>query len=64
MIIPVRCNSCGRPIAHLWESYEKRVKAGEDSKKVLDELGLKKYCCRAVFLTNVDMTKQLSKYKR
>lgn len=64
MIIPVKCVSCGRPVAHLWEQYQKRVQAGEEPKKVLDELGLKKYCCRALFLTHVDLTKQLSKYKK
>lgn len=64
MIIPVRCISCGKPVAHLWENYQKRVEAGEEPKKVLDELGLKRECCRALFLTHVDLVKQISKYKR
>jgi DNA-directed RNA polymerase subunit N len=64
MIIPVRCISCGKPIAQLWENYLKRINAGEDSKRVLDDLGLKRYCCRAIFLTHVDLTKQIGKYKR
>ena len=64
MIIPVRCISCGKPVAHLWETYKKRTQAGEEAKKVLDELGLKKYCCRMVFLTHVDLMQQLVKYKR
>jgi DNA-directed RNA polymerase subunit N len=64
MIIPVRCISCGRVVGHLWEDFSKRVQAGEDPKKVLDDLGLKKYCCRALFLTHVDTYKQIAKYKR
>jgi len=24
MIIPIRCFSCGKPIAHLYEEYKKR----------------------------------------
>jgi len=40
MIIPIRCWSCGKPIAHLWEEYVERVGAGEDRKKVMDELGI------------------------
>lgn len=64
MIIPVRCISCGKPVAHLWENYRKRIEAGEEPKKVLDELGLRKECCRALFLTHVDSIKQVSKYKR
>jgi len=64
MIISIRCQSCGKVIAHLWEPFNKRVQAGEDSKKVLDDLGLKRYCCRALFLTHVDTYKQVAKYKR
>ena len=64
MIIPVRCFSCGRPIAQLWESFKTRTTAGEDPGKVLDELGVTNYCCRSQFLSNVDITEQVSKYKR
>ena len=28
MIIPVRCFSCGKPIAHLWETYMSKVQDG------------------------------------
>lgn len=65
MIIPVRCFSCGKPIGHLWEEYKKRVKKeGEDSKKVLDELGLERYCCRAIFLGQIDLIKLTGQYKK
>jgi len=64
MIIPIRCFSCGKPIAHLWEDYKKRVAAGEDSKKVLDELGVERYCCRSVFLGHVDLIETVSKFKK
>lgn len=56
--------SCGKPVAQLWETFQKRVGMGEEPKKVLDEMGLKRYCCRALFLTHVDTYKQISKYKR
>lgn len=64
MIIPIRCFSCGKPIGHLWESYKKRVEAGEEPKKILDELGLERYCCRAVFLGHVDLIELTSKFKK
>ena len=63
MLIPVRCFSCGKVVGHLWEEYRKRVDAGEDSKKVLDDLGIKRYCCRALFIGNVDLTKKISDFK-
>lgn len=64
MIIPIRCMSCGKPVAQLWEDYQKRVAAGEEPKKVLDDLGLKRFCCRSLFLTHVDTYKQVAKFKR
>ncbi len=63
MIIPIRCFTCGKPVAHLWEKYKERIEK-EDAKKVMDELGLKRYCCRALFLGHVDLTKQVGKFKR
>ncbi|UCD04149.1 MAG: DNA-directed RNA polymerase subunit N [Candidatus Woesearchaeota archaeon] len=64
MIIPIRCMSCGKPVAHLWEQYDKRVKAGEEPKQVLDDLGLKRYCCRALFLGHVHLIDKIAKYQR
>ncbi|MEM3405605.1 MAG: DNA-directed RNA polymerase subunit N [Candidatus Pacearchaeota archaeon] len=64
MIIPVRCFSCGKPIAHLWEEYKKRIEKGENTKKVLDELGLERYCCRAMFLGQVDLLQEINKFKK
>ena len=64
MIIPIRCFSCGKPIAHLWEQYKKSVAEGEDSKKVLDELGLERYCCRAMFLGQTDLVELVGEFKK
>ncbi len=64
MIIPIRCFSCGKPIAHLWEEYKKRTEAGENPGKVLDELGVERYCCRAVFLGQVDNLELVNKFKK
>ena len=63
MIIPVRCLSCGKVIGHLWEEFQRRVKAGEDPKKVLDDLGLERYCCRGLFLGHVDLLKKIAQFK-
>jgi len=64
MIIPVRCFSCGKPISHLWEKYKQRLDTGEDSKAVLDSLGIEKFCCRAIFISNVDMVKEIGQFER
>ncbi|MBS3155290.1 DNA-directed RNA polymerase subunit N [Candidatus Woesearchaeota archaeon] len=64
MIIPIRCLSCGKPVAHLWEDFKKRVEAGEDPGKVLDSFGLERYCCRSVFLGQRDLLELTSKFKK
>ncbi|HJZ19250.1 MAG TPA: DNA-directed RNA polymerase subunit N [Candidatus Nanoarchaeia archaeon] len=64
MIIPIRCFSCGKPIAHLWEEYKSKIKEGENSKKALDDLGLERYCCRAMFLGHTDLVELVAKFKK
>jgi DNA-directed RNA polymerase subunit N len=64
MICPVRCFSCGKPIAHLWSQFKERTEKGEEPGKVLDELGLERYCCRAMFLGQADMIDEISKFKK
>ncbi len=64
MIIPIRCFSCGKPVAQLWEEFKERVERGEEVKKILDDLGLKRYCCRALFLGHIDLIDIVAKYKK
>lgn len=64
LLIPIRCFSCGKPIGHLWEEYSEKIKAGEERKKVLDELGLKRYCCRAMLLGHVDLIDDAAVFKK
>lgn len=63
MIVPVRCFTCGKPVGHLWEEYKKRTEAGEESGKVMTDLGLKRYCCRQLFMGHVDLLEEVSKFK-
>ena len=64
MMIPIRCFSCGKPVAHLWEQFQGRVKKNEDRKKILDDLGLERYCCRALFLGHVDLIDNAARFKK
>ncbi|HLD58456.1 MAG TPA: DNA-directed RNA polymerase subunit N [archaeon] len=63
MMIPVRCFSCGKVVAGYYEEFEKKVKAGESPEKVLDELGVTRYCCRRMILTHVDLIDEIMKYQ-
>jgi DNA-directed RNA polymerase subunit N len=62
MIIPVRCFTCGKVVASAWVEYQQRSEAGEDPKAVLDSLGLKRYCCRRMILSNVDLIDEVMPY--
>ena len=64
MIIPVRCFSCGKPVAHLWERFKEGVEKGENRKELLDKLGLERYCCRALFLGHVDLIEIAAQFKK
>ncbi|RLG93119.1 DNA-directed RNA polymerase subunit N [Candidatus Bathyarchaeota archaeon] len=62
MIIPVRCFTCGKLIADKWEEFARRVQAGEDAGMVLDSLGIKRYCCRRMFLSHVEIIDEILKF--
>ncbi len=64
MIIPVRCFGCGKPIGQLWENYKKKIEAGEEPAKILEEMGVERYCCRAAFLGQSDMLMEITKFKK
>ncbi len=64
MIIPIRCFSCGKPLAHLWQKYKDKIVKGEDPGKVMTELGLERYCCRGVFLGHVDLLQDIAEFKK
>jgi DNA-directed RNA polymerase subunit N len=59
---PVRCFTCGAPLGHLWEEFQRRVRAGEDPAKVLDDLGVKRYCCRRTLLTSITYVEEMALY--
>ncbi|MHA1238538.1 MAG: DNA-directed RNA polymerase subunit N [Candidatus Odinarchaeia archaeon] len=62
MIIPIRCFTCGALIGDKWEEFKKRIENGEDPKKVLDDLGVKRYCCRRMFLSHIDLIDEIIKF--
>lgn len=71
MIIPIRCFTCGKVIGNKYKTYIEKTKKKNDEQttidinsktvkkteegKVMDELGLERYCCRKVIMTHVDL---------
>jgi len=64
MIIPIRCWTCSKPIAHLWEPFNEKIVKGESRKAALDELNLERYCCRATMLGHVDIIDTVAQFKK
>ncbi len=64
MIIPIRCFSCGKPIAQDWEEYSERTLKGENPDKVMDSLGYDRYCCRRMFISHTEIIDEIMHYRR
>ena len=62
MLIPVRCFTCGALVGSKYETFKQKVMDGNSPDDVLDELGLPKYCCRRMILSNEDVIDQILPY--
>jgi DNA-directed RNA polymerase subunit N len=62
MMMPVRCFSCGSLVGDKWDEFARRVKQGEKPGDVLDDMGLKRYCCRRMLLGNVEIIDDVMRY--
>ena len=62
MIIPVRCFTCGKVIGNKWDAYLSLLQDDHTEGDALDELGLRRYCCRRMLLTHVDLIEKLLHY--
>jgi len=75
MIIPVRCFTCGKVIGNKWDAYLNLLQEDYTEgynrmyllqllrcREALDQLGLRRYCCRRMLLTHVDLIEKLLQY--
>jgi len=59
VLVPVRCFTCGNLVADKFDEYQNRVKSGEEPTKILDSLGIERYCCRRMMLTTLETIQQV-----
>src|SRR3989304_3371053 len=68
MLIPVRCFTCGKPIGHLQEDFNRLVAkynntdAYTSKLKAFEKLGIEKYCCKIALFTYPDIVDTILKY--
>ena len=60
MLLPMCCFTCGKPVADLWFRYTNLLAAGGSRQEILDHLDLKRYCCRRILLTHVELSEKFS----
>ena len=64
MIIPIRCFSCGRLVAHLYRPYLELREKGESAEDAFKELGIERFCCKRMIVSHVDLIDELLKFPR
>lgn len=64
MIIPVRCFSCGKLIAHIYKPFKEKLEKGELADKAFNDLGIKRFCCKRMIVGHVDLIDDLLKFPR
>ncbi len=72
MIIPVRCFSCGKVVGSDYVRFVEESKkirkdtghdpTGEEKSRILDNLGVERYCCRRMILSNADLLGEVISY--
>ncbi|MGE0388682.1 MAG: DNA-directed RNA polymerase subunit N [Candidatus Nitrosocosmicus sp.] len=62
MLVPVRCFTCGKLIADIYNEFLAQVKQGEEPNKVMDSLKITRYCCRRMFVSSVETIYQVIPY--
>ncbi len=65
MMIPVRCFTCGNPmVSEKFEQFKEKTAKGENTGKALTELGIDRYCCRRMMLSQEQLIDEILPYAR
>ena len=62
MDFPVKC-TCGKVISNRYIEYERRKNEGEIPQLILNDLKIKDWCCRRMFLSHVSLDEHLLRYQ-
>lgn len=64
MLTPIRCFTCGKPIADKNAAYTKMLSEGKTAPEAFDAIGFDRYCCKRMFVGQADLTDEIKKYPR
>ena len=63
MIYPFRCYTCGKIVGDKWIKLEELKEKKIPFSQIFIELNIKRYCCKRILLTYVNLYEKLSQYK-
>lgn len=55
-MFPVRCYTCGDVLAQHYKAFEESMRAQTPANDFLHPRGLRRMCCKRMYLTHVDLT--------
>ena len=61
-MIPPRCFTCNSVVANKFAQFMEQKDDSGHYGGLLDELGMRRICCRRMFLTHVEIVDEISKY--
>ncbi len=64
MLVPMRCFTCGKPIADKFDAFKQALASGQDPAAALEGLEFDRYCCTRMFLSNVELFPEIKHYPR
>lgn len=62
MSFPIRCFSCGKCIGNMWEIYCSLLELSINLSDIFKNMGIKRYCCKRMFLGHVEINEKLLAY--
>lgn len=62
VMFPVRCYSCNKVLGHLHDDFVESVANGSEPPAVMEKSGVRRMCCRRMFLAHVELTHDNGKF--
>lgn len=64
MLIPVRCFTCNKIVGRksMWDTYCKLTKNNVDADEIFKKIGLRRYCCKRMYITHIDLIDEVIMY--
>lgn len=57
-MLPIRCFTCGKVLGNKYEKFNNY----KDKEQAYNDLGIQRYCCKTILLTNIDTSEFMQDY--